>query len=74
MASRTLIVFWASVAVATFLLGGAVSSARRISSGGGGGDVVLLAASVLGLAVALFVAGRIAMVAGRIKKAAKGRQ
>ena len=70
---RALVWFWASVAAATFLLGGGVSSLRALSAHGSVEDGVLLALSALGFVAAMFVAGRIALVTGRIRKATKGR-
>ena len=74
MARRALVVFWGSVAAAVFLLGGGVSSLRAMLAGGGAEDFALLVASVVGLTVTLFVAGRIVLLAARLQRSdARGR-
>ncbi len=68
MTGRTLVAFWAAVAAAVFLLGGGVASARALVRGGGVLDLVLLVVSAAGLSCALFVAGRIVLVAARVER------
>ncbi len=73
MTRRTMVVFWATTAAAVFLLGGGVSSFRAAMEGGGGVDLALAALSGLGLAGAVFVAGRIVLVAARVQRRTRGR-
>jgi hypothetical protein len=65
------VAFWAAVAAAVFLLGGGVSSVQALIRGGDGVAFALLSISVLGLLVALLVAGRIVFVATRIQRRAR---
>ena len=62
---RTLVVFWAAVAVSVFLIGSGVSSLRRVLGEGGGVDLVLLIVAIVGATGALLVAGRIVFVSAR---------
>lgn len=71
MPRRTLVAFWTSVVAAVFLLGGGFSSLRRLASGGDPGEVVLVGFSLIGLLAALFVAGRIVLVAARMQRRAR---
>lgn len=73
VSKRALLWFWASVAAAVFLLGGGVSTAPRAVSGGDGEAVVLFVLALLGFAAAMFVAGRIALVAARVRRAERRR-
>lgn len=73
MAGRTFVAFWAATAAAVFLLGGGVGSFRAAMAGGGTVDLALAALSGLGLAGAVFVAGRIVLVAARVQRRTRGR-
>ncbi len=73
MSQRSLVMFWGAVAAAVFLLGGGVSSVRSVVTGGGAEAVLLLVLSAVGLAAALFVAGRVVFVVGRFQRRARGR-
>lgn len=72
MPRRTMVIFWAAIAAAVFLLGGAVASLRGLGGGEGAAGPVLAFVSILALAGALLVAGRIAYVAGRLKRRSRG--
>jgi hypothetical protein len=74
MQRRTVVIFWAAVAAAVFLLGGTVASARTLGDGGGPGEAMLLVVSIAGVAVALVVVGRIAFVVGRSRRRQRGSQ
>ncbi len=74
MARRTSVVFWAAVAAAAFLLGGAVSSLRSVLAGGGARDGLLVTLSAIGLAASLLVAGRIVFVVARSQRKGRARQ
>jgi hypothetical protein len=73
MSRRTLVVFWAAVAAAVSLLGGGVGSVRALTTDGGPANAILLGLDLLGFAVAVLVAGRIAWAAGRAQRRARGR-
>lgn len=73
MPKRALLIFWAAVAVAIFLLGGGVATLRRVLSGGNALDGLVLLVSAVGLMASLFVAGRIVFVAARVQRRARGR-
>jgi len=73
MPARTVVIFWASLASAVFLLGGGIASARHAFGDGGAGDAFLLALSLVGFAAAVLVAGRIVFVSGRVQRRARGR-
>lgn len=64
-------IFWTAVAVAVFLLGGGVATLRRVVAGGTVEDYVVLSLAVAGLAVALLVAGRIALASARAQRRAR---
>jgi len=64
-------IFWTAVAVAVFLLGGGIATIRRVLQGGTAGDYVALSVSVVGLAAALLVAGRIVFVSARTQRRAR---
>ncbi len=63
MPKRTMVIFWAAVAAAVLLLGGGFATLRRVLAGGDALDWLVLSLSAIGLAGALFVAGRIVLVA-----------
>ncbi len=73
MSGRTLVMFWGAVAAVVFLLGGGVGGFRAATAGGGTADLALAALSGLGLAGAVFVAGRIVLVAARVQRRTRGR-
>jgi hypothetical protein len=64
-------IFWTAVTVAVFLLGGGVATVRRVFAGGNAGDYVTLSLTVIGLAAALLVAGRIVFVSARTQRRAR---
>lgn len=67
--SRPFILFWGATAGAVLFLGAAWSTARRAFDPEGTAlDVLVLGLALLGLAAALFVAGRIALVTGRARR------
>lgn len=72
MHRRTTLIFWTAVVAAALLLGGGIATARRVADGGTLGDYVALSLSLLGLVVALLVAGRIVLVMGRAQRRARG--
>ena len=71
MPSRTALIFWTAVTVAVFLLGGGVATVRRVLTGGTVGDYVALSLTVVGLAAAILVAGRIVSVSARAQRRAR---
>ena len=74
MGRRAIVVFWGAVAAAVFFLGSAWSTAERLGAGSyAPSRILLLAFAILGLAVAVLVAGRIAFVVGRTQRATRRR-
>jgi hypothetical protein len=71
MSRRTTTIFWTAVAVAVFLLGGGVATVLRVLDDGAAGDYPVLSLTVIGLASALLVAGRIAFVSARAQRRAR---
>ena len=71
MPRRNALIFWTAVAVAVLLLGGGVATVRRVLAGGTVGDYVALSLTVVGLAAALLVAGRIVSVSARAQRRAR---
>lgn len=65
MRAKTTIVFWAAVAAAVFLLGGAVGSIEALLHHPSISNTTILLVSLAGLAVAGLVAVRIVVVVGR---------
>jgi hypothetical protein len=68
MKPKTVVAFWASVAAAVFLLGGTVASVEAVLRHASVEDAILLALSLLGLASAGMIAGRILLVLGRAQR------
>ncbi len=73
MTRRTFVYFWGAVVIAVLLLGSGLASLNRVMRGGGGAAAALLVVSALGFVAALFVAGRIVLVAARIQRRARER-
>lgn len=71
MPRRTGLVLWASVAVAVLLLGGGIATVRRVLADGTLGDYLVLSLTVIGLAGALLVAGRIVFVSAKAERRAR---
>lgn len=71
MSTRTATILWAAVAAAVLLLGGGVATFRRDLAEGSVGDYVALSLTVLGLAAALLVAGRIVFISARAQRRAR---
>ena len=65
MRAKTVVVFWASVAAAVFLLGGTVASAEAFARHASGANAIVLSVSLLGLVLAGLIAGRIVVVVER---------
>lgn len=74
MPKRTMLIFWAAVAAGVLLLGGGVATFRRVASGGNALDGFVLFLSVMGLAAALLVAGRIVFIQARLQRLARERR
>ncbi len=68
MQARTLIVFWASVAAAVFLLGGTIASVEALARHASGANAIVLSVSLLGLSLSGPIAGRIIVVVGRAQR------
>lgn len=68
MRPKTQVAFWASVAVAVFLLGGTVASIEAFARHASVENVIVLSASIIGLVSAAVIAGRILMVVGRAQR------
>jgi hypothetical protein len=70
MRPRALVLFWGATAAAVLLLGSVWAVARQLAAGAAHPteDVVLLAVADAGLAGCLLVAGRITLVAGRLRR------
>ena len=72
MRSKPLVIFWGATAAAILFLGAVWSTTDRLGSAGHGTtDAIVLAMASIGLAVSLFVAGRIAVVMGRVRRGAR---
>jgi hypothetical protein len=70
--SRPFILFWGATAGAVLFLGAAWSTASRVFGPAGTAlDVLVLVLALLGLAGALLIAGRIALVTGRVRRRAR---
>jgi len=70
VSARTVVFFWASTIASVVLLGTLVATVR---SDPGPWGLFLIGSAVVGLIATLAVAGRIALVAGRLKRLAKHR-
>ena len=70
MTARTIVFFWAST-IASIVLAGTLVATVRAEPGAWG--LILIALAAAGLIAGLIVAGRIAFVAGRLKRIARGR-
>lgn len=67
--SRPFILFWGATAGAVLFLGATWSTARRVFGPEAAAlDVLVLVLALLGLATALLIAGRIALVTGRARR------
>jgi di/tricarboxylate transporter len=75
MRPRALVLFWATTAAAMLLLGSVFSVAKQLGAGAvhRAEDVLLLAVAGAGLAGCLLVAGRITLVAARLRRDARRR-
>ncbi len=72
MPAKTVVVFWAAVAAAAFLLGGTVGSIGALSRHVSIANAIVLLASLAGLAIAALIAGRIVVVIGRAQRRGGG--
>ena len=70
MSARTVVFFWASTIASVVLLGTLVATVR---SDPGPWGLFLIGSAVVGLIATLAVAGRIALITGRLKRLAKHR-
>ena len=70
MRPHALVLFWGATAATIVLLGSIWTLARQLAAGATHPieDVVLLAVASVGLAGCLLVAGRITVVAGRLRR------
>ncbi|MEO8424628.1 MAG: hypothetical protein ABI595_12065 [Actinomycetota bacterium] len=68
MRPKTVVLFWAAVAAAVFLLGGTVSSVEAFVRHASVVNTIVLTVSVIGLAIAGLIAGRILVVLGRAQR------
>jgi hypothetical protein len=75
MGRRALVLFWGVTVATVLLLGSLWTLTRQLAAGPAHPieDVVLLAVVGVGLAGCLLVAGRIAVVAGRLRATRRGR-
>ena len=71
MPPKTVVAFWASVASAVFLLGGAVASVEALLRHPSVANAVVLSVSLAGLMFAGLIAGRIILVVGRAQRGAR---
>jgi hypothetical protein len=71
MQAKTTLVFWTSVAAAVFLLGGTIDSAKAVVQHPSVPSDIVLALSVIGLVLAVTVAGRIIVVVGHAQRSAR---
>jgi hypothetical protein len=73
MRAKPFVIFWGATAAAVLFLGAIWSTAGRLSSSGRGPtDAIVTGLATLGLAVSLFMAGRIVVVAGQIQRRVGG--
>ncbi len=68
MRPKTVVLFWASVAAAVFLLGGTVSSVEAFVRHASVVNTIVLTVSVIGLVIMGLIAGRILVVLGRAQR------
>ncbi len=76
MRPRALVLFWGATTASVLLLGTVWTLAKQLAGGAARPteDAALLAVAGVGLAVCLLVAGRIALVAGRLRRDARRRE